>query len=583
MDAFAQNLMRLCGEGARVMSAVAERTKSEGPYSVATEMSEALKALGEVAKQWVSEPAKLAEAQRDLMQSYSELWARSMRRWLGEKVDPVIAPDPTDNRFSDPEWTDNQLFDFWKQAYLLTARWAEGLTEKTEGIDEQTRHKAMFHLEQMLSAISPSNFPVTNPVVVRTTLESNAENLVQGMQHLAEDLARSPDILRISQTDYSAFEVGHNLATTPGKVVFENDILQLIQYQPTTEQVYERPLLIVPPWINKYYVLDLVPQKSLIKWAVDQGFTVFVISWVNPDQRLARKTFEDYMREGILAALEVVNRQLSLHYVNLLGYCVGGTLLSATLAYLANKGDDRIASATLLTTQVDFTSAGDLMVFIDEAQLSALNEMMSEQGYLDGSRMSAVFNMLRPRDLIWPYVVNNYLLGKKPLPFDLLYWNSDSARLPALNHAFYLREFYQLNKLSRGEMTLAGEKLDLKKVTIPIYQLACRDDHIAPAASVFLGSRLFGGPVRFVVAGSGHIAGVINPPAKHKYQYWTGPSANTLAEWLGQATEMPGSWWPDWATWLAGLSGEKVPARDPTHGRYRPLEDAPGSYVKVRT
>ena len=495
----------------------------------------------------------------------------------------MIEPEPGDNRFKDPDWSEGPFFDFCKQAYLITARWAEDLTKSTEGIDEKTRQKALFYLEQTLAALSPSNFPLTNPEVLRATLATNAENLVKGMMQLAHDLEQSQDLLQVSQTDLSAFEVGKNLAVTPGKVVFQNDLIQLIQYAPTTAEVYERPLLITPPWINKYYILDLVPEKSFVKWAVDQGFTVFIVSWVNPDARLAAKTFEDYMREGLLAALEAVNRQCGVHHVNALGYCVGGTLLACTLAYMAAKGDDRIGSAGFLAAQVDFSAAGDLLVFIDDTQLKALEEMMAEQGYLDGSRMAAVFNMLRPRDLIWPYIVNNYLLGKKPFPFDLLYWNSDSTRLPAANHAFYLREFYHLNRLSKGEMQLGGVTLDLKAVTIPIYELATKEDHIAPAASVFRGAKLFGGPATFALAGSGHIAGVINPPVKKKYKFWSGGPAVSLENWLTSATEHPGSWWPDWAAWLAKQSGAKVPARDPASGPLKPIEDAPGSYVKSRT
>jgi polyhydroxyalkanoate synthase len=440
----------------------------------------------------------------------------------------------------------------------------------------------MFYLEQLLAAVSPSNFALTNPEVMRATIETNAENLVQGMAHLVKDLEQSKDLLRISQTDLSAFEVGRNLAVTPGKVVFQNDIIQLIQYSPTTAEVYERPLLIVPPWINKYYILDLVPEKSFVKAAVDQGFTVFMVSWVNPDARLSQKTFEDYMREGILAATDAVIKQTGQPWINALGYCVGGTLLASTLAYMAAKDDHRIASASFLTAQVDFSKAGDLLVFIDDAQLKSLEEMMAEHGYLDGSRMAAVFNMLRPRDLIWPYVVNNYLLGKKPFPFDLLFWNSDSTRLPAANHVFYLREFYHLNRLAKGEMTLGGINLDLSKITVPIYELATKEDHIAPAESVFLGSKRFGGPVRFVMAGSGHIAGVVNPPARKKYQFWSGPPAASLEAWIANAQEEAGSWWPDWASWLATLSGSKVPARDPAAGPLPPIEDAPGSFVTSR-
>jgi polyhydroxyalkanoate synthase subunit PhaC len=581
-ETLTRNMIRLFDEGTKVISTLAERSNGDGPYSMGSEVNEAAKTLGEIAQHWISEPGKLAAAQSELFNDYAELWGRSFRRFFGEDVEPVVTPEPGDNRFKDPDWSDSQFFDFWKQAYLITSRWAEDVTRKTEGVDEKTRKKALFYLNQTLAAVSPSNFAFTNPEVLRATIASNAENLVRGMAHLAEDLGQSKDLLRISQTDLSAFEVGRNLAVTPGKVIFQNDLIQLIQYAPTTGEVYERPLLVVPPWINKFYILDLVPEKSFVKWAVDQGFTVFLVSWVNPDSRLSVKTFEDYMQEGVLAAVEVINRQLGIHSINALGYCVGGTLLASTLAYMASKGDDRIASASFLAAQVDFSKAGDLLVFIDDAQLKALEEMMAERGFLDGSRMAAVFNMLRPRDLIWPYVVNNYLLGKKPFPFDLLFWNSDSTRLPSANHAFYLREFYHLNRLSKGEMQLGGVKLDLSKIKIPIYELATKEDHIAPADSVFLGSKLFGGPVRFVMAGSGHIAGVVNPPGKKKYQFWLGEPCGTLEEWMAQAGETAGSWWPDWSAWLAAKSGEKVPARDPAAGAFKAIEDAPGSYVRSR-
>ena len=366
-------------------------------------------------------------------------------------------------------------------------------------------------------------------------------------------------------------------------MVFQNDIIQLIQYAPSTEQVYERPLLIVPPWINKFYILDLGPQKSFIRFAVSKGFTVFVVSWVNPDERLAHKTFEDYMNEGILAATDAVKRETGTDKVNVIGYCVGGTLLGTTLAYLAARGEEPFSSATFFAAQVDFTKAGDLMLFIDDAQLKALEEMMAERGYLDGARMATVFNMLRPKDLIWPYIVNNYMLGKKPFPFDLLFWNQDSTRLPAANHKFYLREFYHENKLARGQMTIGNVKLDLGKVKLPIYELCAKEDHIAPAKSVFIGSRLFGGPVTYVLSGSGHIAGVINPPGeKIKYQYWTNDrKVATLEAWFDGADEHPGSWWPHYAEWLAKYSGDKIAARTPG-ATLGVIEDAPGSYVKVK-
>ncbi|GBE42756.1 MAG TPA: class I poly(R)-hydroxyalkanoic acid synthase [Rhizobiales bacterium] len=586
----ARNLARFLEQGGKVVRSLAARSKENaGPYSTSSEISEATKVLGQVARQWVNEPVKLVGAQGKLLQGYADLWGRSLRRFLGEEVEPVVKPDPGDGRFKDPDWSESQFFDFWKQAYLLTARWAEEMVEDTEGLDEEDRRKAEFYVNQISSALSPSNFALTNPEVIRETLASNGENLVNGMAQLAADLQESKDLLRIHQTDLEAFEVGRNLAVTPGKVVFQNDIIQLIQYAPATETVYEIPLLIVPPWINKYYILDLVQEKSFIAWAVAQGFTVFVVSWVNPGESLSAKTFEDYMKEGVLEAVSAVQKATGQKKINALGYCVGGTLLAATLAYMAAKGDDRIASATFLAAQVDFSEAGDLLVFIDDAQLKALEEMMAEFGYLDGSRMAAVFNMLRPRDLIWPYVVNNYLLGKQPLPFDLLYWNSDSTRMPAANHIFYLREFYLENKLAKGEMELGGERLQLNKIDVPIYEMATREDHIAPAESVFKGAKLFSGPVRFVLAGSGHIAGVVNPPARNKYQHWTGikPSSKkhptaTLRDWLKNAKEHPGSWWPDWGKWLAKRSGDKIPARQPGDGELKPIEDAPGSYVKMR-
>jgi polyhydroxyalkanoate synthase len=584
IENLATNMVRLFDQGAKAFTTLAERSSAngQGPYSMASEVGEAAKSFGEIARHWVAEPGKFAAVQGELFRSYADLWGRSVRRFLGETVEPVVEPEPGDNRFKDPDWSEGQYFDFWKQAYLITSRWAEDLTRNTEGVDEKTRQKALFYLNQMMAALSPSNFALTNPEVIRATLATNAENLVQGMAHFVQDLEQSKDLLRISQTDLSAFEIGRNLAVTPGKVIFQNDLIQLIQYAPATEEVYERPLLIVPPWINKYYILDLTPEKSFVKWAVEQGFTVFLVSWVNPDAKLAQKTFEDYMHEGILAAIDAVIRQTGSPKINALGYCVGGTLLASTLAYMAAKGDNLVASASFLAAQVDFSEAGDLLVFIDDTQLKALEEMMAEHGYLDGSRMAAVFNMLRPRDLIWPYVVNNYLLGKKPFPFDLLFWNADSTRLPAANHAFYLREFYHLNRLAKGEMQLGGVRLDLSRVKIPVYELFTKEDHIAPAASVFRGSKLFGGPVRMTMAGSGHIAGVVNPPAKKKYQFWSNGPAATLQEWQATARENAGSWWPDWAAWLAAHSGPKVPTRNPSNGPLWAIEDAPGSYVKSR-
>jgi polyhydroxyalkanoate synthase len=584
-EEFARNMLRLVEEGGRAMAGLIERADGKvSPYSAASEVTEAAKTAADIARVWMTDPAKLAEAQGTLVRSYFDLWNNSVRRLLGEDVEPIVEPEPSDNRFKDPEWSSNPYFDFWKQAYLLTTHWAEDVLQQTEGLDERTRQKADFYLRQLSSAFSPSNFPMTNPEVVRETLATNAQNLVQGMSHLVHDMERSGDLLKISQTDTEAFEVGRNLAVTPGKVVFQNELFQLIQYAPTTDRVHEVPLLVVPPWINKYYILDLTPAKSFLKFAVDQGFTVFVVSWVNPDERLSHKSFEDYMIEGVLTASDMVARETGVERCNVLGYCVGGTLVGSTLAYLAARGEDRFRSATFLTTQVDFSKAGDLLLFTNDAQLTALEEMMAERGYLDGSRMANVFNMMRPKDLIWPYIVNNYLLGKKPFPFDLLYWNQDSTRMPAANHNFYLREFYNENRLAQGAMSLAGIKLDLKKVKLPIYELATREDHIAPAKSVFIGAKLFGGPVEFVLAGSGHIAGVVNPPDKVKYQYWTAAkaAADTLEEWMAMAKEHPGSWWPHWAEWLAKHSGEWIDPRRPG-AALGIIESAPGAYVKAKS
>ncbi|MFA9441981.1 MAG: PHA/PHB synthase family protein [Hyphomicrobium sp.] len=580
-EEFARNMFRLLEQGGHVLNKLLERPDSQsGPYSATTQMTAANDTLSDLMRIWWTDPTKFAEAQGTLIRSHAELWNNTLQRCLGQDVTPVIEPEPSDNRFKDPEWSQNPYFDYWKQAYLVTTQWAEEMLDKTEGLDPRTRQKAEFYLRQISSALSPSNSPFMNPEVMRETLASNADNLVKGMEFLLQDMSHSNDLLKISQTDTTAFEVGRNLAVTPGKIVFQNEILQLIQYAPATEKVREIPLLIVPPWINKYYILDLTPPKSLIKYIVDQGFTVFIISWVNPNEKLAHKTFEDYMQEGILCAADAVERETGAKKCNVVGYCVGGTLLATTLAYLAARGEKRFNSATFLAAQIDFTHAGDLLLFTDAEQLDSLNELMSERGYLDGSRMANVFNMLRPRDLIWPYIVNNYLLGKKPFPFDLLYWNQDSTRMAAANHGFYLREFYCDNRLAKGEMTIAGTRLDIKKVKLPVFELSTKEDHIAPAKSVFAGAALLGGPVEFVLSGSGHIAGVVNPPSKVKYQYWTNNKpAKTLEEWTKSATEHPGSWWPHWAKWLAGHSGAWTAPREPGE-KLGAIEDAPGSYVK---
>ncbi|MEM7774439.1 MAG: class I poly(R)-hydroxyalkanoic acid synthase [Pseudomonadota bacterium] len=584
-EAFARNMLKVMEDSQKVLGGFVDRTDDEvGPYSASHELVEASKTMADIWQMWLANPARLAEAQAELAYSYVDLWQNTMRRMMGEDVNPIDQPDRGDSRFKDPDWSVNPYFDYWKQAYLITTHWAERLLDKTDGLDEDARHRAEFHLRLLSTALSPSNFPFSNPEVVRETFKSNGENLVRGMENLERDLESSGELLKISQTDGTAFEVGKNLATTPGKVVFQNPIFQLIQYTPTTEQVYQTPILIVPPWINKFYILDLNEQKSFVRYLVGQGFTVFLMSWVNPGPELRDTTFEDYMEIGVLTAAEKVREETGEARCHTLGYCVGGTLLASTLAFQAAKGEDTFTSATFLTTQVDFEHAGDLKIFTDEAQLSALEDLMEERGYLDGSRMATVFNMMRPRDLIWPYIVNNYMLGKTPIPFDLLYWNQDSTRMPAANHAFYLRRFYHENRLSRGEMELSGVRLDLSKVTVPIFNLAAKEDHIAPAVSVYTGASLFGGEMNYVLAGSGHIAGVINPPnpERPKYQHWVNTMRPpTLDAYVDSAAEVQGSWWPHWIEWLSAKSGPMIEARTPG-AELGVLEDAPGSYVKLR-
>jgi polyhydroxyalkanoate synthase len=584
VEAFSHNLAKIVEEGGRALAAYLKpREQGRRTDEFADEMADVVKTLGQVAEYWLADPQRTVELQTRLGKAYLELWAAAARRLAGEQSSPAVAPDARDKRFADPEWSSNQFFDFLKQAYLLTSGWADQLVKDAD-LDPHTKRKAEFYVRQIANAVSPSNFVLTNPELLRETLTSNAENLVRGMRMLAEDIEAGGGELKIRQSDSSMFEVGRNLALSPGKVIFQNDLMQLIQYAPSTEKVLKTPLLIVPPWINKFYILDLTPEKSFIKWCVDQGITVFCVSWVNPDARLAQKSFEDYVREGPLAALEAIGQATGESKVHAVGYCVGGTLLAVALAHMAARGDERVASATFFATQVDFTHAGDLKVFVDEEQVAALERRMAERGYLEGRKMANAFNMLRSNDLIWPYVINNYLKGKAPFPFDLLYWNSDATRMPAANHSFYLRNCYLENKLARGEMEIGGERLDLKRITLPIYNLATREDHIAPAPSVLLGSTLFGGNVRFVLAGSGHIAGVVNPPDKQKYQYWTGPKPKNadLDAWLAKAKEHPGSWWPDWLQWLRRQYPAEVDARTPGGGRLKPIEDAPGSYVKVR-
>jgi polyhydroxyalkanoate synthase len=584
-EVFAQNLGRMVEEIGKAASAYLKpREEGKATLDFTDNIAEVVRTLTRVSEYWLDDPQRSLEAQSRLWGGFLSLWSSSLKRMMGEPTDAAAVPDARDKRFADPEWSSNLFFDFLKQVYLITTRWAEEMVNRADGIDPHTRQKAAFYVKQIGNALAPSNFVLTNPELLRETLSSNGANLVRGMHMLAEDIKAGGGDLKLRQTAAHAFTVGKNLALTPGKVVSQNDLCQLIQYNATTPTVLKRPLLIVPPWINKFYILDLTPEKSFIKWAIDQGHTVFVVSWVNPDQRQARKSFEHYVREGISESLDVIEKITGSDEVNAVGYCVGGTLLSVALASMAATGDERIRSATLFATQVDFTHAGDLKVFVDEEQISELEKRMSVRGFLEGRKMATAFNMLRSNDLIWPYVIRNYFMGKEPVPFDLLYWNSDATRMPAANHSFYLRNCYLDNRLADGTMELAGQRLDLSDVKIPIYNLATREDHIAPARSVFYGSSFFGGKVTFVLTGSGHIAGVINPPARNKYQYWTGarPKGDNFDAWLGKAKEHAGSWWPHWQAWIEAIDNRRVKARKVGIPGKRPIEDAPGSYVKVK-
>jgi polyhydroxyalkanoate synthase len=584
-EAFAMNIAKAMENSGRALAAYLKpRESGELKDNPPSEITEVIKTFTAVAEYWLTDNARSSDLQTRIAKDYLDLWGSSVRRLAGEEVRPAIEPSPRDKRFKDPEWKSNQFFDFVMQLYLLTTRWAQDLVRDAEGIDPHTRKKAEFYMKQITNAIAPSNFVFTNPEVLRETLSSNGDNLVRGMTMLAEDIEAGHGTLRIRQSDPSNLAIGVNMATTPGKVIFQNELMQLIQYEPATENVLRTPLLIVPPWINKFYILDLRPEKSLIKWCVDQGITVFVISWVNPDKELGKKTFEDYMKQGPLTAMDVIERVTGEMKVHTAGYCVGGTLLATTVAWLAEKRRVRVTSATFFAAQVDFTHAGDLLVFVDEDQISALERDMQEAGVLEGSKMAMAFNMLRSNDLIWSYVVSNYLKGQPPSAFDLLHWNSDATRMPAANHSYYLRNCYLENRLSTGSMVLDDTLLDLSKVKVPVYNLATREDHIAPAESVLYGSQFFGGPVKYVLSGSGHIAGVVNPPSGGKYQFWTNDSIKdvTLADWIKGAQEHKGSWWPDWRAWLESIDAEQVPARAVGSETMPPIEDAPGSYVRVR-
>jgi polyhydroxyalkanoate synthase len=575
----------------RMLQQVAERSSrilGEFAQKQAESLSSAMRDELGIAKAFMDlyshaavDPSVLASASVNWWIDSMHLWQSSWMQMLGAQAQPVAVPEKGDSRFKDQDWSGNFVFDYIKQSYLIAARHTRAAVAGVEGLSEESEKKVAFFTRQYVDALAPTNFLMTNPQVLRETLSSGGQNLVKGLNNLLSDLEKGRGELRVSMTDESAFQLGKNVATSPGKVVFQTELMQLIQYLPTTKDVYKRPLVIIPPWINKYYILDLREKNSFIRWAVEQGHTVFVISWVNPDARLAQKGFEDYMLEGPLAALDYVEKATGESKVNLIGYCLGGTLLGAALAYLQAKGQDRVACATFFVSLLDFSQPGELGVFIDEAQVANLERKMNQRGYLEGSEMAGTFNLLRSNDLVWSFVVNNYLMGKDPFPFDLLYWNADSTRMPARMHSFYLRNMYIHNLMGKpGGITLDGVPIDLSKVTIPAYFISTAEDHIAPWKTTYRGAKYLGGTVRFVLGGSGHIAGVVNPPAAKKYQYWTNEAMPETAEkWLETATQTPGSWWEDWQAWMETQNaGDKMPARQPV----KPLEDAPGSYAMLR-
>ena len=579
---FAQNMGRVMQTSQEIWARMLEASaKDEHPLHA--DPLNVAPVFTELTKEMLTHPQELAEKSLELWTQQAELWRRTMMGWMGaEENDPLVEPARGDKRFKDEEWSQNQVFNYMKQAYLLSSRWAQDVAHTIGDMPERDRAKVDFYTRNIVEALSPSNFAATNPEVLRATMAEKGANLVRGVEAMSKDVARGKGKLLISQTDMDAFKVGENMALTEGAVIWQNNVLQLIQYAPTTEEVHARPVLFVPPWINKYYILDLNPEKSMVKWLVAQGYTVFMISWVNPGEAQKDETWDSYMA-AIMDAIDVVLAETEQPKLNIASYCIGATMTGTMLAHMAKTGDDRVATATMFTGQLEFSSAGELQVLVDQETLNVVDEQM-DKGYLPAEAMANAFNMLRSSDLIWGYVVQNYMLGKSPFPFDLLYWNADSTSMPAQVHHYYLERFYNENALVKGDIEVRGGKIDLADIRIPLYHLASREDHIAPAASVYRGVKLLeNAKNRFVVAGSGHIAGVVNPPALGKYQHWTrdGLKQDDVHEWLDGAKEVKGSWWPDWDKWLSKQSGGKVAARTPG-AKAGVIEAAPGSFVRVR-
>lgn len=577
--------MNLAKAAMTAQSAIAEAALSQAdrPAALSPDPFNVGPAMNSVMTSLASRPDKLFAAQADLFNRYMDLWATTTRRAAGEDLP---AASSKDKRFKDPAWSENPAFDVMRQSYLVTSDWMNGLVSSVDDVDPLTKRRAEFFTKLLTDAFSPSNFLASNPAALKALADSNGESLVKGMQNFAADMERGAGKLKISQADYGKFVVGENVATAPGQVVWRDELFELIQFDAATDKQRAVPLLIFPPWINKFYILDLQPENSMIRWLSSQGFTVFVCSWVNPDIDKAGFGFDDYLEKGIYRAVEKALEQSRADHINTVGYCIGGTLMGAALAHMAAKGDTRVTANTFFAAQHDFAEAGDLLLFTDEHWLAQIEEQMDAAGgVLPGAAMAETFNALRANDLIWSFFVSNYLMGKSPPAFDLLFWNADQTRMPKTLHMDYLRSMYGQNKLARGEFTIGGIKVDLSKVTIPLYFQASREDHIAPMNSVYRSARAFSNAaVTLTLAGSGHIAGVVNPPSAHKYQHWTNPALPaTLGEWQAKAVEHPGSWWNHWADWLHGKSGDWIPARDPATGPLKPIEPAPGSYVKVKS
>src|SRR5437660_5756224 len=581
--ALAESLASAADKSAKVLGDFIARQTAAGKSMVTDEFG-LTQAFLELAAKMLSNPYRLAETQMNLWWEYSALWQSSMLKLMGQSTTPVVEPAKSDKRFRHEDWEEHFLFDYVKQSYLIAARWLHNTVANVEGLDEHTRRKVDFFTRQYIDALAPSNFALTNPEVFRETISTGGQNLVRGLNNLLDDIERGNGQLKISMTDSKAFEVGVNIATTPGKIVFQNELMQLIQYEPATKKQWQRPLLIIPPWINKYYILDLREKNSFVRWAAAEGMTVFVVSWVNPDEKLAHKDFEDYLRQGTLAALDAIEKATGEKSVNAIGYCLGGTLLAATLGHMAARKDKRIASATFMAALIDFTAAGELEVFIDEAQVASLEKKMAERGYLEGGEMANTFNMLRANDLIWTFVINNYLLGRDPFPFDLLHWNCDSTRMPAKMHSYYLRNMYMKNLLREpGGLTLDGVKIDLSKVKVPTYFVSAMEDHIAPWKTTYPGPQILASPSPFVLSAPGHIPGHTQPPRPHKYCHWISDEMpETAKDWFATPKQQPSSWWSDWRKWVEPYLGREVPARAPGKGRLKVIEAAPGSYARVR-